>query len=321
MLVNIQTALEKLGAGEVVAFPTETVYGLGARLDNPAAIERIFETKGRPSDNPLIVHVRDIAQAEPLVRDMPQEAMKLMLAYWPGPLTVVLPRTDKVPDRVAAGLDTVAVRVPAHSVALELLAGSGPLVAPSANPSGRPSPTRAPHVEFDYRGRVAVLDGGETRIGLESTVLDCTETPFRILRPGALDADSLACACGVPVLEGADDSSARRSPGTKHTHYKPTAEVLWAELDAAGRLTPLQSSATRNALLLLHRAPEPIWFLGRVIQYAGDYTRFANQLYDLFRWADMLGLSRIYIEPFAGNLPPQPLIPALLNRIQKAAGQ
>lgn len=321
MLVNIHTALEKLEGGEVVAFPTETVYGLGARLDNPSAIERIFETKGRPSDNPLIVHIRDIAQAEPLVREIPGAVKKLMEAYWPGPLTIVLPRTELVPDRVAAGLDTVALRVPAHPAALELLAKSGPLVAPSANPSGRPSPTRANHVEHDYAGRVPVLDGGETRIGLESTVLDCTETPFRILRPGALDAHSLSRTCGHQVLESADDPSARRSPGTRHTHYKPAADVLWAELDSTGELHPISSSATRNALLLLHRAAEPFWFRGRVIHYGGDYTRFASQLYDLFRWADTLGLPKIYIEPFTSVSPVHPLIPALLNRIEKAAGQ
>lgn len=319
MLVTLETAQELLNAGHVVAFPTETVYGLGARLDHPEAIDRIFETKGRPSDNPLIVHVRDIAQAEPLVTGIPEAAMRLMRAYWPGPLTIVLPRSERVPDRVTGGLDTVAIRVPAHNTALALLGGTGPLVAPSANPSGRPSPTRARHVQQDYEEKVPVIDGGETRIGVESTVLDCTGTPFRILRPGALDAESLEKTAGVQVQGSHGASEHARSPGTRYAHYKPKAEVRWIKTTAVG-VFPMPHVATRNALLLLHRSREPHWFLGRVIQFNGDYSRFATQLYDIFRWADDLGLECIYVEPFT-DVPAHPLIPALHNRISKAMGQ
>src|SRR5690554_4953914 len=173
---EIPVAAELLAQGRVVAFPTETVYGLGANALEPQAVEAIFKAKGRPQDNPLIVHASEESQVEAFVKDIPPEARRLMKQFWPGPLTLVLSKTDLVPAVVTAGLDTVAVRVPNHPVALELLRQTGfPLAAPSANVSGRPSPTRAEHVYADLEGKIpAILDGGETGWGVESTVLDCT---------------------------------------------------------------------------------------------------------------------------------------------------
>ncbi|MBX6396493.1 MAG: threonylcarbamoyl-AMP synthase, partial [Alicyclobacillaceae bacterium] len=181
----VQEAAFFLRRGEVVAFPTETVYGLGGDALNPAAVNRIYEAKGRPGDNPLIVHIAERDQLAGLAREVPEEALRLMDAFWPGPLTLVLPKTDRVPDRTTGGLDTVAVRMPAHPVAMALLKAAGvPIAAPSANRSGRPSPTTADHVWEDLRGRIPfLLDGGPAGIGVESTVVACGQGNPVVLRP------------------------------------------------------------------------------------------------------------------------------------------
>ncbi|MCK9525103.1 MAG: L-threonylcarbamoyladenylate synthase, partial [Limnochordia bacterium] len=227
---EIGEAARLLAEGKVVAFPTETVYGLGANALNPQAVAAIFQAKGRPQDNPLIVHLSEGGQVEAFVKDIPAQARLLMERFWPGPLTFVLEKTERIPSVVTAGLETVAVRVPDHPIALELLKQiEFPLAAPSANVSGRPSPTRAQHVLADLDGLIpAILDGGETGWGLESTVLDCTVWPFRLLRPGGVTLEDLRAL--VPVQYGAAqgghvEEQVPRSPGMKYQHYAPEADV------------------------------------------------------------------------------------------------
>lgn len=226
---EILKAARIICAGGLVAFPTETVYGLGAAAVNPAAVARIFAVKGRPSDNPLIIHVADQSQVDQITASVPEKARFLMEKFWPGPLSLVLPRSSAVPDMVSAGLPTVAVRMPDHPVALQLIDAAGvPIAAPSANRSGRPSPTCARHVLSDLAGRIdAVLDGGLCRVGLESTVLDLTGPHPVILRPGGVTQEILSSALGEPVLRSFwKGVTAPPSPGMKYRHYSPRAPLI-----------------------------------------------------------------------------------------------
>lgn len=321
MIIDKEAAIQKLLEGDVVALPTETVYGLAALADNPQAVQKVFFTKGRPQDNPLIVHLEGVHQVSRFAEEPDEAARRLMDVYWPGPLTIVLPKRSDVPDVITAGLDSVALRVPAHTTILDILRETGPLVAPSANPSGKPSPTKAHHVEQDYEGKVLVVDGGSTQIGLESTVVDCRNpNEFMILRPGALDAFSLSQTAQIPVRywnDGALDE--RRSPGMKYTHYKPQASVYWIESQQHPNGS-LKASLPDDTLLILHTAKEPELFPGRVVHVKGDFSTMATLLYDLFRWADRIGLPQIYIE----SLPDEtlhPILPALKNRISRAIGE
>lgn len=219
-----------LAAGGLVAFPTETVYGLGAHALDAEAVRAIFRAKGRPADNPLIVHVHRAELAFQLATEAPEAAQRLAEAFWPGPLTLVLGSSGKVPPVTTGGLDTVAVRVPDHPVALALLEAAGlPVAAPSANLSGRPSPTRAEHVLEDLDGKIdAVLDGGETGVGLESTVVDLTVTPPVILRPGGVSREALEAVIGhvSEARRTLAPGEAPRSPGLKYRHYAPRAKTL-----------------------------------------------------------------------------------------------
>ena len=217
--------------GGLVAFPTETVYGLGADAFNPAAVSRIFAAKGRPSDNPLIVHISSLEELYPLVRTLPDRALKLAQAFWPGPLTIVLPRSPEVPEAVTAGLNTIAVRMPAHPVALALIRAAGtPIAAPSANLSGRPSPTTAQHVRDDLDGRIeAIIDAGPAPVGIESTVVDLsTGTPL-LLRPGGITRQRLTEVVGQVALPPVKSNEPPRSPGLKYRHYAPKAPVMLVE--------------------------------------------------------------------------------------------
>lgn len=223
----IAEAAEVLRSGGTVAFPTETVYGLGADALNPEAVQKVFAAKGRPSDNPLIVHLAGVEMLEDYVDEIPPVAEKLAEAFWPGPLTMVLKRSILVSDLVSAGLETVGVRVPNHPVALALLRKFGEgIVAPSANLSGRPSPTTAQHVERDLAGRInMILDAGPTEYGVESTVLDVTQSPPAILRLGALTREAIEEKVG-PVSVAHEGELVRRSPGTRYRHYAPRGRVI-----------------------------------------------------------------------------------------------
>lgn len=228
-------AIDLLNQGEVVAFPTETVYGLGAVATNDSAVKKIFEAKGRPSDNPLIVHIGTIEEVSNYIEEIPDNAKKLMDCFWPGPLTIIMKaKKGLLAPSVTAGLSTVGLRMPNHEVALRLLRKlQKPVAAPSANRSGKPSPTKAVHVEEDLQGRIPlILDGGATGIGIESTVLDVTVTPPVILRPGGVTKEMLEQVIGTVILPTKNQQildSTPKAPGMKYTHYAPNAPVYLIE--------------------------------------------------------------------------------------------
>ncbi|HEX6988920.1 MAG TPA: L-threonylcarbamoyladenylate synthase [Bacillota bacterium] len=267
----IREGAEILKGGGLVAFPTETVYGLGALIAVPGAVERIFTAKGRPADNPLIVHVGGSADARRLCGAWPPAAQAAADAFWPGPLTLILPRGADVPDAVSAGLPTVAVRAPAHRVARDLIELAGPVAAPSANPSGRPSPTRAEHVLAELGDRVdLVIDDGPTPVGLESTVVDLTGPRPVLLRPGGVALDSLRevlgdvdtpTAAASPEGEGGSTVLAARSPGTRYRHYAPATPLVVVRL---GRERDLQAATTgvRDEVRRQRRAGRRVAVLG-----------------------------------------------------------
>ncbi len=305
--MTVDQAAKLIIQGEVVAFPTETVYGLGADAKNPEAISKIYSLKGRPSDNPLIVHLSDTAQAEDFAELISADAKKLMAEFWPGPLTLILKKKPEVLDAVTSGLSTVALRIPDHPVALQLIRKTGPLVAPSANKSGRPSPTNADHVRQDFGNKFPVLDGGQTRVGLESTVLDISSRPYTILRPGKCSDKELSQVIDADIRYDLKKSGKPKSPGIKYSHYKPMAEVKWFHDDL--------KKYPQSSLLLSH--DQKISGFDHHIHYDHDYNRMARELYDQFRNADLQKRTHVLIEP----LPEQetdPIIRALKNRIEKA---
>jgi L-threonylcarbamoyladenylate synthase len=317
---NFSQCVHLIQRGEVVAFPTETVYGLGADASNPGAVRKVFETKGRPSDNPLIVHISNRDQLKDLVTGISETIERLMDHCWPGPLTLVLPKQPQVLDAVTAGLDTVAVRMPKHKLALAFIEETGPLVAPSANTSGRPSPTKAQHVRDDFGDQVSVLDGGPCQIGLESTVLDVSQEPYTILRPGFYGSKELSRLAGVPV-QGYDhaqsaDSKTPKSPGTKYTHYTPHATVRWMD--------PTETAQASDQVLYLLHAPNEedaeVDAPQNIIRF-GDIPQMAAELFDRFRQADHDGYSEVAIQPFDKKEQGLALVDALLNRIGKAIGE
>ncbi len=222
---QIALAAECLQKGELVAFPTETVYGLGAPIFNPAAIAKIYLAKGRPSDNPLIAHISSLDQIQEIARDIPPEFYLLAKAFFPGPLTVVLKKHPSVPSIVSGGLDTIAVRMPSHPIALALIGAVGqPIVAPSANLSGKPSSTTAQHVASDFEDKIkAVIDGGATEYGIESTVVSLVAEPC-LLRLGAIPKEAIEKVLGK-LLREATDESKLSSPGTRYRHYAPEARI------------------------------------------------------------------------------------------------
>lgn len=306
---------ELLKAGEVVAFPTETVYGLGASAWNPEAVMKVFSLKGRPADNPLIVHVSSFLMLEDFATEIPDKAKKLIDAFWPGPLTLVFKKKPKVLDVITGGMDTVAVRMPDHELALSLISQAGPLVAPSANKSGKPSPTRPEHVLHDFGDDFPVVRGGECRIGLESTVIDVTSTPFQIYRPGYISKVEIESVIKshVSIYQKKPDDRTPRSPGMKYTHYSPNALVRW--------LIDNDNFSNSSAVYLLHDKEINI-SNKHLLHYHGDYDLLAKELYDRFRQADLQGIGEIIIEPFSdATIANHPILHALLNRIQKAIGE
>lgn len=322
----IESYAELLKQGNLVVFPTETVYGLGASAWNPKAVQQIFKTKGRPGDNPLIVHISSIDMVKQFTDQVSGRARTLMHKFWPGPLTLVFPKKAGVLDAVTAGLNTVALRMPDHPIALQLIELAGPLVAPSANKSGRPSPTRADHIRSDYGSSLPLIDGGECDLGLESTVIDMSVNPPVILRPGYITAKQIEAACGfLPEIANyeASEGTAPKSPGMKYTHYAPKAKVGWLTPEYSSMLN--SSNDNSGTLLILHHMSNPVSppHKGlKVTHFKGDYKRMAHELYDAFRRADFDKITHIYIEPITAevirdNQPAE----ALLNRISKATGR
>lgn len=297
---QIQQAAEKLRAGELVAFPTETVYGLGADALNAEAAARIFAAKGRPADHPLIVHLPDAGQLPIWASRIPREAIALARAFWPGPLTLILKRSDEVPDIVTGGQDTVGLRVPGHPLALELLRafGSG-IAAPSANRFGRISPTTAEHVREELGDRVSmILDGGPCEVGIESTILDLSRDTPVILRPGAITAEQIAAVIGRRPQEHAPaakaDTSAPRVSGSLAAHYAPRTPLEVLEMD---RLLAALAGPGAEQTAVLARRPLPAGITCLHWRAApAAASGFAHELYAALRELDHLGAERILVE-------------------------
>ena len=302
---DITRAAERLAAGELVAFPTETVYGLGARADDDAAVAKIYAAKGRPADHPLIVHVVDAAQAARFAEPLPAVAERLMAACWPGPLTVIVARAASMAAAAAGGHATIGLRSPSHPVARALLAealrlGVPGVAAPSANRFGRVSPTCAAHVVDEFGDAVAVLDGGSCTIGIESAIVDCTRGRPVLLRPGALTRAQLAAAAGEPLAEPA--AAAPRASGTLEAHYAPRARVrvmpaeqLRAALDVLGP-TPLPSRRASALKLAVYSRTVPAPPHLRHRPMPGDAGRAAHELFAALRELDGQGVDLIWVE-------------------------
>lgn len=334
-LENIQTeyikeAGELLLAGELVAFPTETVYGLGGNGLDASASQKIYAAKGRPSDNPLIIHVADWESLLKITKDVPKAAEKLADAYWPGPLTMIFKKGDQVPYETTGGLDSVAVRMPDHPVALELIRqGGGYVAAPSANTSGRPSPTKARHVEEDLSGKIAmILDGGSVGIGLESTIVDFTESVPTILRPGAINQTMLSEVLGEvrldPGLFEENKKVPPKAPGMRYKHYAPKAELIIVEGEAdavSEKIRQLVSEKEAEGLKVgiitteesLTKYP---FGVAKSIGSREEEETIAQNLYGILRTYDDEDVDIIYSESFRTPKLGQ----AIMNRLLKAAG-
>lgn len=324
----MRRAGEILRGGGLVAFPTETVYGLGANALDPDAARRIYQAKGRPSDNPLIVHIAQMEDLYRIARDVPEKAKLLAGAFWPGPLTMIFRKTDLVPLATTGGLETVAVRMPDHAAALALIrAGGGYIAAPSANTSGRPSPTQASHVAEDMDGRIdMIIDGGSVGIGVESTIVDMSvETPM-ILRPGYISRAMLEQVIGPvetdPALHSASEHP--KAPGMKYRHYAPKADMVLvegAQEDVVAYINgqiqkELQVGGTPGVIASEETKRR---YTGGIVKSMGsrqDELDIARHLYGVLREFDGQQVSRIYSEAFDTPTLGQ----AIMNRLIKAAG-
>lgn len=297
--------------GETVAFPTETVYGLGANVFNEAAVRRIFEAKGRPPDNPLIVHIPSIHLLEQVAKDIPPLAATLIDKFFPGPLTVILPKSDRVPSIVTAGLKTVGVRMPKNPVALQFLRACGvPVAAPSANLSGNPSPTTWQAVRADLDGRIGcILKADPTQVGLESTVVDCTGPWPVVLRAGAVTLEQLRELIQETEVSspGEADASAPKSPGMKYRHYSPKAKVILCTY-------PQYTMGVGNSAYIGLIPPAHTDSFTRVL-LCQDIDEYARSLYQYFRECDDEGVETIYCQ----SVREEGLGMALMDRLNRAA--
>ena len=324
---NIIKAAKLLQAGEVVAIPTETVYGLAANALDEDAVSKIFEAKGRPQDNPLIVHIDDFSALSKIVEEIPQNAIELAQAFWPGPLTMIFKKKDIIPNAVSAGLDTVAVRLPEHPIARAIIySAEYPLAAPSANTSGKPSPTKAEHVYEDLNGKIpAIIDGGSAGVGLESTVVDMTKNPPRLLRPGGI---TLAQLKEVLDEVEVDDAVVREiskdakvsSPGMKYRHYAPKAPLVIIEGELSDACNYVNEQEGEKAVLCFEEEVAAFSKVCKnVVSYGkeDDPTMLANKLFDALRTFDTIEVDKIYArEPKGG----EGIELAVINRLQKSAG-
>ena len=321
-----------LAEGGLVAFPTETVYGLGANGLCAEAAAKIYAAKGRPSDNPLILHITSMEELYPLVSEIPPEAAALAEAFWPGPMTMVFKKTDLVPHGTTGGLDTVAVRMPEHPVARAIIRAAGvPIAAPSANTSGRPSPTKAAHVLEDMDGRIdMIVDGGEVGIGLESTIIDVSEGTATILRPGYITKAMLEQVIGPVAVDkaslgGLSPDVRPKAPGMKYRHYAPKAEltVFRGPVEAACRaiekaLAEAEAAGLRAGVICTEESRDR--YYAPVKKCAGSRENpetVAHNLYDVLRAFDEEQVDCIYSESFDGYA----MSGAIMNRLLTAAGQ
>lgn len=327
---GIRRAGEILKKGGLVAFPTETVYGLGADALDEKASAKIYQAKGRPSDNPLIIHIADWEDIDRIAVDVPREAKVLADAFWPGPLTMVLKKSEEVPSGTTGGLATVAVRMPDHEIARALIrAGGGYVAAPSANTSGRPSPTKAEHVAEDMDGIIEmIIDGGEVSIGLESTIVDLTEGVPTILRPGYINQEMLEKVLGQVELDKgliSEDSSIKpKAPGMKYRHYAPKAQLIIVEGKQENVRRKINELVEENQRAGRHcgviGTDESLGFyrckVTRSMGTREDELTIAQHLYAILREFDQLDVDVIYSESFETPQMGQ----AIMNRLIKAAG-
>lgn len=326
---DLPQAAEIIRRGGLVGIPTETVYGLGANGLDPKAVSRIFKAKGRPQDNPLILHITDVSWLERYCKEIPLTAYKLAEAYWPGPMTMILPRKDMVPDAVTAGLDTVGMRCPSHILCHELIRlADVPIAAPSGNTSGRPSPTTADHMREDMDGKIdAIVDGGPCSVGVESTIIDLTCTPPRLLRPGGISLEQLRAVLGqvdvdpaVTRLLGAGEKP--KAPGMKYRHYAPKAPVTVVSGDPKTSAEYIAAHAAPEdgvicfdefmPLFTSRTGTRPVMDLGP----AGDKEEQARHIFDALRSFDHTQVAAIWAQcPDTEGIGL-----AITNRLNKAAG-
>ncbi len=327
---GIRLAGEILKNGGLVAFPTETVYGLGANALDEEAAAKIYAAKGRPSDNPLIIHIARIEDLEKIAERVPRQALRLAEAFWPGPLTMIFQKKEIVPYGTTGGLDTVAVRMPDHKIAREvILCGGGYIAAPSANTSGRPSPTTAAHVAEDLSGRIdMIIDGGSVKIGLESTIVDLSgETPV-ILRPGYINQEMLQEVIGsVEMDKGllAEDEKIRpKAPGMKYKHYAPKADMVIIEGKPEAVVNKINAQIAEGEkqgkkIGILASDETAARYHGGIVKSIGsiyDELTISQHLYGILREFDELAVTEIYSEAFETPKMGQ----AIMNRLIKAAG-
>ena len=324
---EIKKHAELLKEGKTVIFPTETVYGLGANALDENAVKKIYEAKGRPSDNPLIVHIYDRKDVKNLAKDINEKAKIIMENFWPGPITIILNKNDVVPYTTSGGLETVAIRMPSHLIAREIIKQAGvPIAAPSANISGRPSPTKEEHVYEEMNGRVSgIVLGGDSNFGLESTVLDVTtETPM-ILRPGSITKEDLEKVIGEvlidPSLAKKEDNDKAKAPGMKYTHYSPDADVYIVSGNKTAIIEKINSLVEENetrglktGVMCLEKNKS--YYKGEVLSLGNSLEEVGSNLFDALRQMDKMNVDIVYSEEF----PTDGVGEAIMNRLLKSAG-
>lgn len=322
-IIELEKAAEFIRDGEIVGIPTETVYGLGADASNEDAVRKVFEAKGRPADNPLIVHLADFSQALDFTTSIPDIAYKLADRFCPGPLTMVLPKNDRIPMITSGGLDTVGIRVPSHPVMHRIIELSGrPIAAPSANTSGYPSPTSAEHVMRDMKGKIAaVVDGGCSEFGVESTVIAIEgESSVRILRPGCITAEMLKEVCSEVIIDHAilhelEAGQKAASPGMKYKHYSPKADIIMVEGELDNFISYVGSHYGDNVYSLIFDDDKEK-FPYRYMTYGKNSSEQAHLIFQRLRELDDAGAHRVYVrapETRGVGL-------AVYNRLIRAAG-
>lgn len=325
----LQEAGELLRMGGLVAFPTETVYGLGANGLSDSACKKIYEAKGRPSDNPLILHIPSKEEIAPLVLEISNEAEQLLEAFCPGPLTLVFKKAEAVSDIVSGGLPTVAIRIPKHPVANQLLRLAGvPVAAPSANQSGRPSSTKASHVKEDLWNKIdMIVDGGDTEFGLESTIVDVSVSPPVLLRPGAITKNMIEEVVGTieldpTILNKPEKDVKPKAPGMKYTHYAPKARVVLVDTEAetlVDTINHLIKSDNDKKIGVLATEKNAKQYENAVVRSLGNkenLEEIGKNLFDALRWFDEQNVDLIYSEMFIK----EEVGLAIMNRLEKAAG-
>lgn len=327
-LEDLKEAAEIIKRSGIVAFPTETVYGLGANGLNEEAVKKIYKAKGRPSDNPLILHIGEVEQLESLVKELPETALKCIQAFWPGPLTIILRRKTIVPDIITAGLTTVAVRMPENPIARALInLAKVPIAAPSANLSGRPSPTSGKHVMEDMLGKIEmIIDGGETGIGLESTVLDLSEELPIILRPGGITYEDLKKVLPDVIEDKAnlEKDLLPKSPGQKYRHYAPKAEMILFTGDLENIISNIKKHTDKSNIEykkvgIMATDETKDNYSNAIVKSLGtrkDKKTIANSLFNILREFDNLDVDII----FAEGVDLDHIGLAIMNRMMKASG-